>query len=138
MLILHSLKQTILKFSHSSYMVIILYSLKTLLSLQLLSHLTISKFYQHATWNFFGLVILLNFFGKQLEAMSNIITIISKITELVSHNIVSHSYIPISHGVNKKSPPIVSPGPLPYQVLIRFFNLQEIFYQPFFALIRLP
>ena len=138
MLILHSLKQTILKFSHSSYMVIILYSLKTLLSLQLLSHLTISKFYQHATWNFFGLVILLNFFGKQLEAMSNIITIISKITELVSHNIVSHSYIPISRGVSQKSPPIVSPGPLPYQVLIRFFNLQEIFYQPFFALIRLP
>ena len=58
------IKQTILKFSHSSYMVIILHSLKTLLSLQLLSHLTISKFYQHATWNFFGLVILLNFFGK--------------------------------------------------------------------------
>ena len=87
---------------------------------------------------FFWVVILLNFFGKQLEAVSNIITIISKITELVSHNIASHSYIPISHGVNKKSPPIVSPGPLPYQVLIRFFNLQEIFYQLFFALIRLP
>ena len=46
---------------HSSYMVITLYNLKILLSLLLLSHPTISNFYQLTNWNFSGLVIQLNY-----------------------------------------------------------------------------
>ena len=55
------LSPTISKFWYSSYMVITLHNFKILLSLLLLSHPTISNFYQHANWNFFGLVISLNY-----------------------------------------------------------------------------
>ena len=105
-------------------MVITLYNLleKSMLSLLLLSHPTISKFYQPTNWNFFGLVIPLNFvleIGRNY--VSIIITIVSNITVLVSRNAISFGYfIPRSHGVNKKAPPIVSPTLLPYQVFTRF------------------
>ena len=55
------LNPTISKFWHSSYMVITCHNLKILLSLLLLSHPTISNFYQPANWNFFGIVIPLNY-----------------------------------------------------------------------------
>ena len=55
------LNPTISKFWHSSYMVITFHNLKILLSLLLLSHPTISNFNQPANWNFFGLVIPLNY-----------------------------------------------------------------------------
>ena len=55
------LNLAISKFWHSSYMVITLHNLKTLLSLLLLSHPTISNFYRFANLNFFELVIPLNY-----------------------------------------------------------------------------
>ena len=48
------LNPTISKFWHSSYMVITLYNLKILLSVLLLSHPTISNFYQPANLNLLG------------------------------------------------------------------------------------
>ena len=75
-------------------MVITLHKFKILLSLVLLSHPTISNFYQSANCNFFGLVIHLI-----------IITIISDITVLVQHNVVCFGYFMLmSHGVIKKAP----------------------------------
>ena len=72
--------------------------------------------------------------------MTILITIISNIAVLVSHNIICFGYfIPMSHGVNKKSTPITAPPPL----LLTGFSpgllvgLQEMFYKHFFALIRL-
>ena len=116
------LNPIISKFRYLSYVVITLYNLNILLSLVLLSHSTISKFYQPTNSIFWGLVIPLNFFleiGKNY--VSIIITIISNITLLVSHNIIYFGYfMPTSHGTNKKAPPIVSPTPLPYQVFTRF------------------
>ena len=42
--------------------------------------------------------------------MSIIITIVSNITVLVSHNIIFFGFfMPLSHGVNKKTPSSVSP-----------------------------
>ena len=110
MLILHSYwTPQFQNFCHFSYMVITLYNLleKSMLSLLLLSHPTISKFYQPTNWNFFGLVIPLNFFFLEIgrNYVSIIITIISNIT--------------VCHGVNKKTPPIVSPTSFPYQVFTR-------------------
>ena len=58
---------------------------------------------------------------------------------MVSHNIICFGYFNrMSHGVNKKAPPIVSPSPL---TLTRFSPglfvvLQEILDQPSFALIN--
>ena len=53
--------------------------------------------------------------------VSIIITIISNTTVLVSLNVIGFEYfLPISHAVNKKSPPIVSPAPPHYQVFTRF------------------
>ena len=102
-------------------MVITLQNLKILLVLLLLSHPTISKFYQLATWNFFGLVIKLFWGGGEGEIGRNyasiIITIISNITVLGSHNNIFFGYfMPFSHGVNKKA----SSTPLPNQVFARF------------------
>ena len=64
----------------------------------------------------------------------------SNIAVLVSHNVIGFGYfIPMSHGVNKKSTPITAPTPL----LLTGFSpgllvgLQEMFYQHFFALIKL-
>ena len=42
--------------------------------------------------------------------------------------------MPISHGVNKKPPTIVSPPP-PNQIFTRFVAIQVIIYQPSFDLI---
>ena len=53
--------------------------------------------------------------------MSIVITIITNITVLVSHNIIYFRYFMLtSHGVNKKAPPVVSPTLFPYQVFTRF------------------
>ena len=109
--------------------------LKILLSLLFLSHPIISKFYQHTKWNFFGFVIPLNIFleiGRNY--VSVIITIINNITVLVSHYVICFGYfISMSHGVNKKTPPIVSPRPshLPgfHQVCLLFYN--KYFINPF-------
>ena len=115
------LNPTISKFCHFFYMVIALYSLNILLSLLLLSYLTISIFYQPNNWNSFLLVIPLNFYleiGRNY--VSIIITIISNIIVLVSDNGIYFGYfIPTSHVVNKKAPPIVSPTHLSYQVFTR-------------------
>ena len=78
--------------------------------------------------------------------MSISVTIISNVTVLVSNNVICFEYfIPMSHGFNKKILSIVypplppDPSPLPlrgfHQVLL--VVLQEIIYQPSFALIRL-
>ena len=103
-------------------MVITLYNLNILLSLLLLSYFIISNFYQPTNWNFFWLVIPLNFYleiGRNF--VSIIITIISNITVLESHNGICFGYfMPTSHVVNKKATPIVSPTFLPYQVFTRF------------------
>ena len=58
--------------------------------------------------------------GRNYMSIINII--ISNITVLVSHKVIYFGYfIPTSHGVNKKAPPIVSSTtPLPYHVLTRF------------------
>ena len=54
--------------------------------------------------------------------VSIIITVISNISVLVSHNaICSGCFMPLSHGVNKKALPVVSPPPSPYQVFTRLF-----------------
>ena len=47
--------------------------------------------------------------------------------------------MPMSHGVNKKAPPIVSPQPLPLTRFSQglFVVLQAILHQHFFALIKL-
>ena len=71
-----------------------------------------------------------------------IITIISNITVLVSHNVICFGhFMSMSHGANKKAPTIIPPPnpPTPTQPLpfIRLVILQEIFYRSSFALIRL-
>ena len=108
--------------------------LKILLSLLLLSHLTISKFHQLATWNFSGLQQsnLILVIGRNYLS---VIIISSNITVLVSHNIICFGYfMPMSHGVSKKAPTIVSPPP--NHIFTRFvIVLQEILYQLFFALV---
>ena len=106
MLILHSYwTPEFQNFCNFSYMVITLYNLskKFMLFLLLLSQPTISKFYQPTNWNFFGLVIPLNFFWRNYVPI--IITNINNVT--------------VCHGVNKKAPPVVSSTPLPYQVFTR-------------------
>ena len=79
----------------------------------LLSRPTVSKLYQPVNWNFFRLVISLNFFLENDRNYVSIIIIIisssSNITVLVSHNGICFGYfMPMSHGVNKKAPPIHS------------------------------
>ena len=67
--------------------------------------------------------------------VSIIITIISNITVLVSHNVICFRYfIPMSHGVSKNAPPILSPIPPTRFSPELFVILQKILYQPFFAL----
>ena len=52
-----------------------------------------------------------------------IVVVIINTIVLVSHDIVCFGYfMPMGHGVNKKPPPIASPG--------LFFVSQEILYQP--------
>ena len=52
--------------------------------------------------------------------MSIVIIIVSIITLLVSQNIFVEFFIPMSHGVNKKTRPSAFPNlPLPYQVFTR-------------------
>ena len=53
--------------------------------------------------------------------MSVVVTIISNITVLVSPNVICYGYLmPMSHGVNKKAPPVVSTIPPPCHVFTRF------------------
>ena len=104
-----------LKFCYSSYMVSTLHNLKILLTPLCLFHPTISKFYQLSTWNFFGMVIPFKVFeiGRNYESI--IVTIISNITVLLSHKFTWYGYfISMSHVVNKKASPIVSPHPSPF------------------------
>ena len=157
-------------------MVITLHNLKILLFLLLLSHPAISKFYQPANWNFFGLEISIIFFLEiGINYVSIIITINRNITLFVSHShcvkiarmgsysgpyfpefglntercsvslriqykcgkvrtritpntdtyhevsVICFGYfMPMTHGVNKKALPIVSPTRPSYQVFIRF------------------
>ena len=67
--------------------------------------------------------------------MSIIITLINNTIVFISHNAICFGcFTPMSHGVNKKSLPVVSPPPLP---LVRFspdffVALTVIFYQDFF------
>ena len=80
------------------------------------------------------------FFEIDRNYVSIIITIISNITVLVPHTVICFGhFMPMSHGVSKKVPPIVSPLSLPRTrfSLGVFVVLQAILYQPFFALIRL-
>ena len=65
--------------------------LENIAILMLLSHPTISKFYHHVTWNFFGLVIPLRFFLHKLKLRQLLLlisTIISNITVLECHTIL--------------------------------------------------
>ena len=104
-----------IKICHSSCLVITIQNLKILLSLLLLSHPTISKFYQLATWNFFRLVIQLILFWRLVETVAIIITIFSNITTLLSDNVISFGYfMPMSYGINKKAPTSVSPPSPPF------------------------
>ena len=65
-----------------------------------------------------------------------LLLVILLITVLMSHNVIHLEYfMPMSHGVNKKAPTIVSPNPSPKQVSSRLVILQVIIYQPSFALI---
>ena len=72
--------------------------------------------------------------------MSIVITIVSNIAVLVSHNIIFvEFFMPMSHGVNKKTPSSASshlhpPARFSPGLLV---VLQEILYQPSFAVIRL-
>ena len=117
------LKPTVSKFSHSFYMVITLQNLKLLISLLFLSHSTISKFYQLAIWNLFALVIKINFFLEIIRNYASIIiTMINNISVLVPHSVICFGYfMPMSYGVNKRAPTIVSPHtPSPNQVFTGF------------------
>ena len=61
-----------------------------------------------------------------------LLLVILMITVLVSHNVMYLEYlIPMSHGVHKKAPTIVSPHPSHSRLVV----LQVIIYQPSFALI---
>ena len=74
------LNPTISKFWHSSYRIITLHNLQILLSLLLLSHPTISNFYQPTNWNILG--------GQQSHLI---------ITVLVQHNYICLGYFtPVS------------------------------------------
>ena len=102
-------RSSISKFCHSPYMVITLQFSKILLFLLLLSHPTISKFYQLATWNFFGLVIqLIFFFWRQVETMCQLqllLLVILLITVLVSHNVIYLEYFMPTLQFQKIVPP---------------------------------
>ena len=71
-------------------------------------------------------------FGRQIETCTQIIiTIISNITALMSHNVISFVYfVPMSHGVSKKAPTFVSRPHLPLTTFspVLFVVLQEILY----------
>ena len=103
-------------------MVITLQNLKILLSLLLLFCPTISIFYQLNKWIFGGLVIKLNCFLEiSKNYVSIIIIVISNITVSASHNAICFGYfMPMSHGVNKKSPTIASLHFPTNQVFTRF------------------
>ena len=120
------LKPTVSKFSHSFYMVITLQNLKLLISLLFLSHSTISKFYQLAIWNLFALVIKIFFFVLEIirNYASIIITMINNISLLVPRSVICFGYfMPMSYGVNKGAPTIVSPHtPSPNQVFTGFVH----------------
>ena len=128
-------------------MVIIFHSFKTLLSLlgflspqfqnftKLSHHHGIfSDWLPNPTYLFFiYFLIYLFIFEICRNYMSIIITIVSNITVSVSRNIIFFGFfMPMSHGVNKKTPSSVSPH-LPGLFVV----LQEILYQPSFAVIKL-
>ena len=72
--------------------------------------------------------------------MSIIITIVSNITVLVSHNVIFFGFfMPMDHGVNKKTPSSVSPTFISSTrfLLGLFIVLEEILHQSFLAVIRL-
>ena len=80
------LNTTISKFCHSSYMVIKNIAIPAIVSLPSFKTLLTCHI------ELFGLVIWLNFFEICRNYVSIIITIISKITVLVSHNVICFGY----------------------------------------------
>ena len=98
--------------------------MKILLSLPWLSHPTISKFYQPFTWKTFCVG------NPTWNYVSIITTIIRNITVLVSHNVICFWYfMPMRHGANEKTPPIVSPAPPP---IPGFHQVCFLFYKKYF------
>ena len=68
--------------------------------------------------------------------MSIIITIVSNITVLVSHNVTFFGFfMPMDHGVNKKTPSSVSPTFISSTRILLglFIVLEEILHQSFLA-----
>ena len=114
MLILQLLYLTVSKFWYSSYIVITLHNIKILLSLLLLSHSTISKFYQTANWDFFELV------GRNYVSVKSII-IISNVTVSVPHNVIwiFYAYEPWCQYMRRLLQ-LSAPTPPTYQVFTRF------------------
>ena len=89
---------------------------------------------------FFSLSFFFFFLETRRNYMSIIITIVSNITLSVSRNIIFLKFfMPMSHGVNKKTPlSAFSHLPPPTRFLPDLFVvLQEILYQLSFAMIRL-
>ena len=88
-----------------------------------LSYSTTSKYcYETSTWNIFESVIPLNFLGEKVRKyVTVLVTMVSDITVLVSQNVIFFRYfMPMGHGVNKKSPPSASfPPSSTYQVFSR-------------------
>ena len=96
---------SIWKFCYSSYHTP---KLKNIVILAITFSPLISKFYQLATWNFFGLVIQIKLFCRWIETMCQLqlfLLVILLITVLLSHNVIYFEYfMPMSHGINKKAP----------------------------------
>ena len=103
-------------------------------------HPTISKCYQPITLSFFGLIIPLNFFleiGRKYESI--IITVISNITVLVSHNVICFRYFMLmSHGVSiiRLLQLFLPRLPLTRSLPGLFVVLQEILCQPSLVLTK--
>ena len=101
---------SIFKICYSSYHTS---KLKNIVILVIIFSPLISKFYQLASWNFYGLVIQLKFFWTKVETMCQL-QLLSLVILLITdtHNVIYLEYFkPMSHGVNKKAPTIVSPTP---------------------------
>ena len=136
-----------LRYSSCMVMVIISHDFKALPSLIWLSHSTTQNFINFSSFNFFGLGIPLFIFLLFLETgknyiMSIIITIVRNITVLRSQNIIFFRFfMPMSHGVFKKTLPSASPPPTSLSPSRfspgLFVALQEMLDQPSTAVIRL-
>ena len=114
-------------------MVITPHNFTVLLSLLCLSHPTISNFI-NPPHRIFWFGNLPHFFLEIVKNYASVITtIVSNIAVLVSHSAIFFQYcMPMSHGVNKKTPPSASLHlPLPYQVFTRFVCCKYFLLQAF-------